>query len=741
VTTRFSKLTSQPRVARGAFVFSMTVIAAAVLHGCGGGSGTQATEAATGVQLAQGQGVAQQQPLVQARVKPVLQLGQFSYRDLNNNGKLDQYENWRLPVDVRVKDLVKQMTLDEKAGMLLIDTLNAPNAPADMPGAAAMRLVNEQGMKRFIFRSSVQLNGPVSPQRAAEFTNSVQELAEATRLGIPVVFKSNARNHYDRSARQGINEPAGSFSEWPKEPGLAAIRDMGLIRDFGDTIGQEWAAIGIRGSYAYMADTATDPRWFRVHETFSESGELNADIMKNLVLGWQGGPVNPNTRVAMTIKHFPGGGPAAGGFDAHYTFGKYASYSAGLFADHLKPFQAAIDAGVSAIMPYYSVPDNLTHNGVTFDKLGFAFNKQAITDLLRTQMGFKGYVNSDTGIITQRAWGLESASVPERIAASINAGTDVLSGFSSRQQILDVIAAGLITEARLDEAVTSLLREQFQLGLFENPYVDASKANGIVGKPEFLAKALDAQRRSLTLLKNDEALPMQAPQPGAPVKLYSINLNASVLGDAAYGGYTVVTGDRTAANGQTRAAVPAGTKYAVVRVEVTNNSGAYRSKDPLTGANPAFINPRTGKTWGAEDPDNVDDRLNFGGAYPWEVDTLDFTGMAASQSWRITPSLTDIKATMAEANAVGAKVVLSIYFRQPYVLDDASGLKNANAILANYGVSDTALMDVLTGKHKPQGKLPWALAGNAQAIKTQDPDAPGYPAADTLFPFGFGLSY
>jgi beta-glucosidase len=243
--------------------------------------------------LALGQGVAQQQPVVQARGKPLLQLGQFTYRDLNNNGKLDQYENWRLPVDVRVRDLVKQMTLEEKAGMLLIDTLNAPNAPAAMPGAAAAHLVNDEGMKRFIFRSSVQLSGPVSPQRAAEFTNSVQELAEATRLGIPVVFKSNARNHYDRSARAGINEPAGSFSEWPKEPGLAAIRDMALVRDFGDTIGQEWAAIGLRGSYAYMADTATEPRWFRVHETFSESADLNADIMKNLVLGWQGGPVTP----------------------------------------------------------------------------------------------------------------------------------------------------------------------------------------------------------------------------------------------------------------------------------------------------------------------------------------------------------------------------------------------------------------------------------------------------------------
>jgi beta-glucosidase len=138
-------------------------------------------------------------------------------------------------------------------------------------------------------------------------------------------------------------------------------------------------------------------------------------------------------------------------------------------------------------------------------------------------------VNSDTGIITQRAWGLESKSSQERIAAAVNAGVDVLSGFSSRQEILDVIAAGLLSEERLDQAVSSLLREQFALGLFENPYVDASKANGIVGKPEFQAKALDAQRRSLTLLKNDAALPMKAPQAGVPVKLYSINLNASVL--------------------------------------------------------------------------------------------------------------------------------------------------------------------------------------------------------------------
>jgi beta-glucosidase len=696
----------------------LALLAAAALAACGGGNSSASLEplAAVGpAQFTDAHGVVQ--PTLGSRTKPILKLGQFSYRDLNQDGKLDQYENWRLPVDVRVADLVKQMTLDEKAGMLLIDTLSAPNQGSPLIGATALRFINDENMKRFIFRSAVQVGTTgVSPVWAAQFTNAVQELAEATRLGIPVIFKSNARNHYDRNARQGINEPAGSFSQWPKEPGL-------------------------RGSYAYMFDTATDPRWFRVHETFSEDADLNADIAKNLVQSWQGGPVNPNTKVAMTIKHFPGGGPAAGGFDAHYTFGKFASYSGGLFGDHLKPFQAAIDAGVSAIMPYYSVPENLTYDGVTFDEVGFAFNKQAITDLLKTKMGHKGYVNSDTGIIGSRAWGLEDKTTAQQIAAAVNAGTDVLSGFNSKQAIVDVVNSGLVSPARLDEAVTSLLKEQFALGLFENPYVDDSKANDIVGNPAFLAKALDAQRKSLTLLKNDATLPLATPTPAAPVRLYSINLNAAILGDAAYGGYQVTTGDRTAANGQTRAAVPAGTHYAVVRVEVSNASGSYRSDDPLTGANPAYINPRTGLTWGAQDPNGVDNRLNFGGAYPWETNTLDFTGMSTAQSWRISPTLADIKATMAEAHAVGAKVVLSVYFRQPYVLDDASGLKSAGAIVANYGVSDTALMDVLTGKHKPQGKLPWALANKASAIATQHPDAPGYASADTLYPFGHGLTY
>lgn len=690
-------------------------------------------------------------PPIVARSKGVLTLAGHQFKDANASGALEPYEDWRLPVDARVADLVGRMTLDEKAGMMLIDTLNAE--PGGLAPAAAVNLVQAQGMTRFIFRNVVTatpdgrpgagfIGAQVTPREAAQFTNTIQEMAEATRLGIPAIFKSNARNHYERQARGGINEAAGALSEWPKEPGLAATRDPAVWREFSAAMGAEWSALGLRAAYAYMADLATEPRWYRVHETFGEDADLTAVILRALVEGLQGGPVSPRTKVALTLKHFPGGGPQEGGRDPHYTFGKNQRYPAGRFGEHLKPFQAAIAAGVGAIMPYYGVPLGLTHDGVTHAPLGMAFSHPIITDLLRGRLGFQGYVNSDTGIINDRAWGLEHQTVPERVAAAINAGTDVLSGFHAKQTLIDLVHAGLVPPARIDAAVTRLLREQFALGLFENPYVDASQAATIVGQPAFREQALEAQRKSIVLLKNQDGnvLPLPAPTAAAPVRLYTLGLDPGVVGDSAYGGYQVTAGDRTAANGQTRLPVPAGTDRAILRVEISNPravTSTYRSDDPGTGG---LLDPATGRAWGAADPANLDRGLLFGGAWPSEVDALSFTTMAAARSWEISPSLADLQAVLAEIGDP-KRAILCIYFRQPYVLDAESGLRRAGALLATFGVGDRALLDVLTGRFHPRGRLPFALAGNLAAVLANDPDAPGYPAEDTLYPFGFGLGY
>ncbi|WP_417233860.1 glycoside hydrolase family 3 N-terminal domain-containing protein [Arthrobacter sp.] len=734
-------------------------------------------------------------PRIDARSKDTLKIKGRTFKDLNGNGQLDPYEDWRLPAEQRAEDLVSQMTLEEKAGLMLIDTLNAScDQETRQRGTldpSAGGYIQDQQMRRFIFRNTItsadeavcgeadggfQAKTSLTPDEAAGYMNSVQELAEATRLGIPVLYKSNARNHIDPNARAGINESAGAFTAFPKEAGIAAAAlgqqalrtgedpttgDMSVVEDFAQVMGEEWKSVGLRGMYGYMADLSTEPRWYRVHETFTEDAALDANIMSSLV-GTLQGPVDdagvslsPDSAVALTMKHFPGGGPQEMGLDAHYSFGKTQVYPGGAFGEHLKPFEAAIDAGVSAIMPYYGAPVQLTYDGVAYDQTGMAFSGQIVNDLLRGKLGFAGYVNSDTGIVTDRAWGLEDKSVPERVAAAVNGGTDTLSGFHDVKTITDLVANGLISEERVTTAAVRLTTPMFRLGLFENPYVDPETASRTVGSKAHRETGLDLQRKSAVLLENkktgdgSKVLPLK---PGASVYLLGDADEKTVAGY----GYDVVNGntkdpaDRPSAQDS---------DYAVINVTVNNkNTSTYTSDGPTSGMNPEHTNPVTldgvkgldGKSpFGAADAcvaqgadECTDDGLPYGGALPWEAGTLDFTGMAASESWDVSPSLDTIQQVMREVDDP-RKVVLHVYFRQPFVMDQASGLRDAGAVIAGFGMSDTALFDVLSGKVSPQGRMPFALAGTSRAIDEQYSDLPGYRETTdgALYPFGYGLTY
>ncbi|MEZ9367085.1 glycoside hydrolase family 3 N-terminal domain-containing protein [Vibrio sp. 10N.286.49.E11] len=654
-----------------------------------------------------------QQPQVHSRVHDVLNVEGYQFRDSNGNGTLEPFEDWRLSPEERAADLVSRMTLDEKAGMMLIDTLNS--SKGGLVSSKGQDMIGDAQMTRFIFRNSVvetPTNAPdcdsgrsgcqITPTEAAQFMNSVQELREQTRMGIPALFKSNARNHIDPSAKAGINVSSGAFSAWPKEAGLAATRDMDLITEFAGIMNEEWSSIGLRSMYGYMMDLATEPRWYRVHETFTEDADLASDIMRSLIKGLQdGGEVNEDS-IALTIKHFPGGGPQENGGDPHYDFGKNQVYPKNNFDYHLKPFIAAIEAGASSIMPYYGIP--VDQKWMPND-VGMSFSKGIVTDLLRDELGYTGNVNSDTGIIGDRAWGVEHKTIDEQVAMAVEAGVDVLSGFHDKEVIVKLVEKDLLTEERVDLSVTRLLEEQFKLGLFENTYVDEKKAQEILGNEKYQERADYAQKKSVVLLQNtNKTLPLAESTAQNPVALYVMGMDENIAGDDKYN-FTVTSGDYEA--GETLPPVPADTDYAVIRVRVSNEGS---------------------------DPD-----LIFGGANPDELDILAFSEMATAASWHIEPSLSDIKAVM---NEVGAdKTVLSINFRQPFVLDDQSNLKQAGAVIATFGVSDSNLMEVLSGNFAPQGKLPFALANSAQAIQNQDSDYPGYDQADTLYPFGHGLSY
>jgi beta-glucosidase len=461
---------------------------------------------------------------------PWLSADGVTFRDLNKNGRLDLYEDARRPVDERVDDLLSQMTLEEKAGLMfhtmigmnpdgtLVEKAGMQTGPTVTSEAVAVKLINHFNL----------LHGQ-KPRVMAEWVNRLQKMAERTRLGIPVTLSSDPRHAFSNNL--GANLPPGDFSQWPEPAGLAATRDERLVEEFADIARQEYIAVGLRVALHPMADLATEPRWCRINGTFGEDAELASKMVKAYIRGFQGEKLG-STSVACMTKHFPGGGPQLKGEDPHFSYGKEQVYPGGNFNYHLIPFEAAFAAGTSQIMPYYGMPV-----GTEYEEKGFGFNKQVITGLLRDKYKFDGIICTDwmllTGftfmgktLIEAKAWGVENLTPSERMRTALDAGVDQFGGESCPDLLIALVKSGKVPESRIDQSARRILREKFVLGLFDHPYVDVDAAQKTVGKPEFKARGAAAQRKSLVLLKNGNDNPV-LPLGGKP-KLYIENINPEV---------------------------------------------------------------------------------------------------------------------------------------------------------------------------------------------------------------------
>ena len=464
-------------------------------------------------------------------------------RDLNGNGELDPYEDPRRPVEERVDDLLGQMTLEEKAGLMFHPPIfigpegELLDGPSMFGGSASTRLVTELHLNHF------NVYATPDARRMAEWHNRIQQLAESTRLGIPVTISSDPRHAFDENP--ATSWAAGSLSQWPEPIGLAAIGDEELVRSFGEIARQEYRAIGIHVALHPMADVATEPRWARVAGTFGEDFDLAGRLTAAYIHGFQGDQLGPNSVACMT-KHFPGGGPQADGEDAHFPYGKDQVYPGGRFDDHLRPFESAFAAGTAQIMPYYGRP-----LGTDLEPVGFGFNKGVITDMLRGRYGFDGVVCTDWALVSDttmpdgsiwlaKAWGVEELDAADRLAKIVEAGCDQLGGESLPELLVELVRSGRITESRIDESARRILRDKFRLGLFDDPYVDPDAAARICGSDESRAAGLDAQRRSIVLLANDGVLPL-----AAGTKVYVDGLPAAAA--AAYGEVVATPADADAA--------------------------------------------------------------------------------------------------------------------------------------------------------------------------------------------------
>jgi beta-glucosidase len=267
---------------------------------------------------------APKQPKIDARSAPLLKTAGLTFKDLNRSGTLDPYEDWRLPAEKRAADLLSRLTLEEKAGLMQITSFNA---------GSLEDYLNQRHIRYLILRDNLPAG------ELAARANRSQELAEKTRLGIPIVFTSNPRNHVRDNLVYEEAEAAGEFSSWPGTLGLAAANDLKVIRDFATIARAEWRAAGIQKCYGYQVDVVTEPRWYRIQTTFSESPKQSADIARELVLGFQGRTLGADS-VAQSIKHFPGDGAVDKGLDPHNTWGQWAVYPTpgSFFKYQLPPF-------------------------------------------------------------------------------------------------------------------------------------------------------------------------------------------------------------------------------------------------------------------------------------------------------------------------------------------------------------------------------------------------------------------
>jgi beta-glucosidase len=638
--------------------------------------------------------------LVQA---PVLQKDGLQFKDLNRNGVLDPYEDWRLSPEQRARDLVSRMTLEEKAGAMMHGTarsggpMGGVGAGTQYDTAANRALIDSAHVNSLITRLGGLMGGGAGsdPASIATQNNALQAIAERTRLGIPVTISTDPRHHF-QYVFGATSQPSG-FSQWPEPLGFAAIGDTALMRGFGDIARQEYRAVGIHMALSPQADLATEPRWPRVSGTFGEDAALAEQLVHAYVAGFQHGTMGvDSTGVVTVVKHWVGYGAAKDGWDSHTYYGRFATFPGHNFEYHIRPFLGAFSANVGGVMPTYSILDGASWNGQPIEPVGAGFNRQLLTDMLRTRYGFRGIVLTDWSITkdcSERCrngapagerpsfadvgmpWGVETLAMRDRFAKAVQAGVDQFGGTEQGDLLVEAVRAGQLTVARLDSSVVRIMSEKFALGLFEHPYVNPDSAARLVGNDAFRAAGLRAQRRSLVLLENTgQILPLRSPQ-GRALRVY---LHGIAPDAATREGWTVVTDPKQA-------------DVAIVRLT-----------GPFERLHPQYV----------------------------------FGQFFHEGSLAFKDGDPDYEAFKAASAAV--PTIVTVYLDRPAILTPLKA--KARALIANFGVTDAALLDVLTGRAKPEGKLPFELPSSMEAVQAQLPDLP-HDSARPLYLFGFGRSY
>lgn len=691
----------------------------------------------------------------------ILRIDGYAFKDLNKNGSLDVYEDWRQKVESRVADLASQMTVEQICGLMLYSR-------AVTIDSAALNSDVLSYMKDDFIRHML-VSAVKDARTAAMWANNVQSYCESAELGIPANNSSDPRNYTNGKANTNAYnpEPDGEFdpdgtsdiSKWPREIGLGATFDPDVVGLYAKIAAAEYRAMGLTTALSPQIDLTTEPRWRRFYGSFSESPQLSRDMARTYCDAFQTTEGSKNgwghESVNCMVKHWPGGGTGEAGRDAHFGIGKYAVYPGNGFDISLIPFvQGAFNLkgktkSASAVMPYYTISYNQDPSG---ENVANGFSGYIIRDLLRFEYGFDGVVCTDWGIVSDyektfihagKPWGLENATLAERRLRCFEVGVDQLGGVYDVEPTLEAYKLWIekygeeSARERFEQSARRLLTNIFNVGLFENPYVSPDNAEKIVGNADFVTAGYEAQVKSIVMLKNhDNVLPatgkVKVYQPlrkmgpaithwQYPVPAYEEYPFSRELLEK----YFEVTDDPQEADIALVSIKSPFGHWGYIKPEDDEEEGKYW---PISlQYSPYTASHAREKSIAGGDPSEASDNRSYRGR----------TEISFNES--------DMHLVRQTKVLMGEKpVVLVVAMDRPFVPAEIEPY--ADAILLSFGVTNNALLDIISGHKEPSALLPCQLPADMKTVEEQYEDLPFdmecYVDSDgNTYDFAFGLNW
>lgn len=752
--------------------FGLTAIASAMLISCDGVKWSEESKDGYNLITQKGGPALGYSP---ASGISILTVKGHAFKDLNRNGELDPYEDWRLPAEERAEDLASRMSIEQIAGLMLYSAHQAvPSGSGPFGGglyngkpfkeSGAMPYDLSDAQKKFLKEDNLRavlVTTVESPEVAARWNNNLQAYVEGLGLGIPANNSSDPR-HETRATAEYNYGAGGQISQWPSTLGLAATFDPAIVEEFGDIASKEYRALGIATALSPQIDLATEPRWSRFSGTFGENPELDTDMARAYVDGFQTSTGEAEISggwgyesVNAMIKHWPSGGPEEGGRDGHYNYGKYAVYPGNALETQMKAFIEGafkLKGGTrmaSAVMPYYTISYDIDPSG---KNAGNNFSRYIVTDLLREKYGFDGVVCTDWNVTKDnkaveafdgKCWGVETLTESERHYAALQAGVDQFGGNNEKGPVIDAYNMWVAdygkesADARFARSAYRLLMNSFRTGLFENPYTDPAKAAETVGNPEYMQKGYTAQLKSVVMLKNHRGAAPKSVKSKVYVPKRHYTPTRGFFGMSGEDRWDYPISRELVEKYYEWTDSPADADFALVMIETPKSGPGYDAEDRRRGGNGYIPISLQYEDYTAAEAREV----SIAGGDPLEP----FTNRSYRGKSVKTSNRDDMVIVRNTKKAMGDKpVIVVINTTNPIVLSEIE--PSADAIFLSFGIQNQAILDIVSGKHEPSGLLPMQMPASMKTVELQKEDVPQdmecYMDSDGhTYDFAYGMNW